>query len=228
MYVSTDEQLDTRTAPAPAAPSRGWARLGVVAGLAGVAGIVSSMGLDAVYRPENMGDPVAITESLSEQVPSLLAFHLTTMLAVVTLPVFAAGLRRRLAAQSRPGSLVADVAAWGLLLVAVAGLMGSALNTEFIFGLADTSKVVPEVATFYGHWVGTVNWLWVGAGLTGLAVAHAALRQGAAARWMGWTGAVLGGLTLLLGISPLQYMAGFVGPVLVLVLACGFAFGDRR
>ena len=40
-------------------------------------------------------------------------------------------------------------------------------------------------------------------------------------------GALLGGLTLLVGISPLQYMAGFTGPVLVLVMALGFAFGDR-
>jgi hypothetical protein len=39
---------------------------------------------------------------------------------------------------------------------------------------------------------------------------------------------VLGGLTLLLGISPLQYMAGFVGPLWLLVAAIGFAAGDRK
>ena len=39
---------------------------------------------------------------------------------------------------------------------------------------------------------------------------------------------MLGGITLLIGLSPLQYMAGFTGPVLVLVLGLGFAFGDRR
>ncbi|GGD12924.1 hypothetical protein [Nocardioides daphniae] len=209
-------------------PGRGWARLGVLAGLAGIVGVQASSMVDAVYRPENGGDAAAITETLSTQVPQLLVFHLATMVAVVSLPVFAAGLRRRLAAQTRPGSLVADVAAAGLMLVAVAGLMGTALNTEFIFGLSDTERVVPEVAALYGHWVGTVNWLWVGAGLTGLAVGHAALRQGAAARWMGWTGYVLGGITLLFGISPLQYMAGFTGPLLLLVLALGFTFGDRR
>jgi hypothetical protein len=39
---------------------------------------------------------------------------------------------------------------------------------------------------------------------------------------------VVGGLTLLLGISPLQYMAGFTGPVMLLVVAAGFALGDRE
>jgi len=39
---------------------------------------------------------------------------------------------------------------------------------------------------------------------------------------------VLGGITLLFGLSPLQYMAGFTGPVLVLVVGLGFGFGDRR
>lgn len=232
MSVSTDPQVDSRsTAPhaGAATQSRGWARLGVLAGLAGITAIVASLGVDAGYAPENVGNPVAIAEGLSEQIPSLLAFHLATMVTVVTLPVFAAGLRRRLAAQTRVGSLVPDVAAWGLLLVAVAGLLGSGLNTEFIFGLAaPAGELVPEAAVFYAHWVATISWLWVGAGLTGLAVGHAALRQGAAARWMGWTGYVLGGLTLLMGVSPLQYMAGFVGPVMLLVLALGFTFGDRR
>ena len=46
-------------------------------------------------------------------------------------------------------------------------------------------------------------------------------------RWIGRVGLVLGGLTLLLGISPLQYMAGMTGPLLVLVVALGFCLGDR-
>ncbi|OOL27050.1 membrane protein, partial [Rhodococcus rhodochrous] len=53
------------------------------------------------------------------------------------------------------------------------------------------------------------------------------LRHGATPRWLGWASVVLGGLTALLGISPLQYMAGFVGPVWVLVAGIGFAVSDR-
>ncbi|MGN0062763.1 MAG: hypothetical protein ACI379_00860 [Nocardioides sp.] len=214
-------------APAAERPGRGWAWTGVAAGLTGILAIYASMGVDGVYRPELAGNAEGITAALAEDVSSLLVFHVATMVTVVLVPVFAAGLRRRLAGQTPAGSLVPDVAAFGLLLVAVAGLMGTALNTEFIFGLSEPDQLVPEVAVLYGHWVGTVSWLWVGAGLTGLAVGVAALRHGAAARWLGWVCGVLGALTALLGVSPLQYMAGFTGPVLLLVMACGFALGDR-
>jgi hypothetical protein len=40
--------------------------------------------------------------------------------------------------------------------------------------------------------------------------------------------AVLGGLTLIAGVSPLQYMAGFTGPLWLLVVALGFTLGGRR
>ena len=63
-----------------------------------------------------------------------------------------------------------------------------------------------------GHWVGTIPWLWVGAGAAGVAVAVAGAAARRRPRWIGWVAAVLGGITLLFGISPLQYMAGFTGP----------------
>lgn len=46
-------------------------------------------------------------------------------------------------------------------------------------------------------------------------------------RWVGRVGLVLGGLTLLLGISPLEYMAGATGALLVLVTGIGFSVGDK-
>ena len=39
---------------------------------------------------------------------------------------------------------------------------------------------------------------------------------------------VLGVLVVVAGISPFQYLAGFLGPVWVLLAALGFALGDRR
>jgi hypothetical protein len=39
------------------------------------------------------------------------------------------------------------------------------LTTEFVFGVNDSDLVVPATAVFFGHWIGTVPWLWVGAGV---------------------------------------------------------------
>lgn len=228
MSITTEQPVGSGRAVAPRErPGRGWAWAGVAAGLAGIIGVQASLTIDAVYGEEYAGDAEAITARLSDLVPNLIVFHTATMVAAVLVLVFAAGLRRRLAAQTPAGSLLPDLSAMGLVLVSVAALMGSALDTEFIFALGDTDQVVAESSAFYGHWVGTVNWLWVGAGVTGVALAVAALKHASAPRWIGWVGAVLGGLTLLLGISPLQYMAGFTGPVLLVVVALGFGLGDR-
>ena len=52
-------------------------------------------------------------------------------------------------------------------------------------------------------------------------------RRGDVPRWLGLVGLVLGGLTLLVGILPVQYMAGLTGAIWVLVTAIGFTVGDR-
>ena len=82
----------------------------------------------------------------------------------------------------------------------------------------------PSNAVFYGHWVATIPWVWVLAGLSGVAV-FAASRAGAVPRWIGIGGLGVGGLTLLLGISPLQYMAGMTGPIWLLATALHFRTG---
>ncbi|GAB2698903.1 hypothetical protein [Thalassiella azotivora] len=223
--ASTVDGLPRQRSAAP--HGRAWAASGVVAGLAGLGGISASMASGAVYDESVMGDPEGIVALMSEQVPQLLVFHTLTLVGVVALVVFAAGLHRRLRDRLGEGSLLPSVAAGGLGLVTVAGLMGTALDTEFIFGLAEPDVMVAETAVLYGHWVGTVAWLWLGAGIAGVATAVAALRHAAAPRWIGWVSVVLGGLTLLFGVSPLQYMAGFTGPVWLTVVALGFLLGDR-
>jgi hypothetical protein len=90
----------------------------------------------------------------------------------------------------------------------------------------DGPSIDPANTAFYNHWIGTIPWIWALAGLSGLAV-FAAGRAAGVPRWIGYVGLVLGGLTLLLGISPLQYMAGMTGPLWLVVTAAGFAFGDR-
>ena len=218
--------LDPSTSAATGAPrsepgGRGWVLAGLGAGVLGIAGVVASGMVDAVYDPDLSGDPDAITARLSDQVPQVLAFHTATMLSCVLLVLFAVGLHRQLQRRTGPDSLVPGVAAAGLGLVAVAQLLGAGLTTEFAFGLAeDPGQLLPESAVFFNHWIGTIPWLWGGAGLTGLALARAA-RQGAYATWLGWASLVLGGLTALFLVSPLQYMAGMTGPVWLVVVSLG-------
>ena len=218
--------LDPSTSAATGAPrsepgGRGWVLAGLGAGVLGIAGVVASGMVDAVYDPDLSGDPDAITARLSDQVPQVLAFHTATMLSCVLLVLFAVGLHRQLQRRTGPDSLVPGVAAAGLGLVAVAQLLGAGLTTEFALGLVDDpGQLLPESAVFFNHWIGTIPWLWGGAGLTGIALARAA-RQGAYARWLGWASLVLGGLTALFMVSPLQYMAGMTGPVWLVVVSLG-------
>jgi hypothetical protein len=140
--------------------------------------------------------------------------------------VFAAGLFRRLRGLAE--SIVPTVAFAGLFGTAVVSVLGTGLDTEFMMGVAQGEDLVPDSsASFYNNWIGTIPWVWVLAGLTGLAL-FSAYRQGAVPRWIGFVGLVLGGLTLLLGISPLQYMAGVTGVLWLLVTSIGFVVGDRK
>jgi hypothetical protein len=179
-------------------PGRGWVVAGLGAGLAGIASVVASSLVDAVYDPATRGDAEAIAEATSDLVPQILTFHVATMVSCALLVVFAAGLHRHLQQRTHPDSIVPGVAAIGLVMVCVAQLMG------------------------------TIPWLWGGIGLTALAMASAALGQGAFARWVGWTGLVLGAITTLFLISPVQYMAGLTGPVWLVVVSASLLRSARR
>jgi hypothetical protein len=220
----TNPEVTGLAAPRRAArPSqgRGWAHAGVLAAVAGIASVVGSMSADAAYDPDLAGDARGITEKLADQTPQILLMHTGAMVSALLLLVFAAGLRRRLQAVTPDGSLVPQVAAAGLMLVSVAQLMGSALTTEFAFGLKDTDRLVPETAVFFAHWIGTVPWLWVGAGVSALALGIAGRSFGAVGRFLTWASLGLGAVITLFGISPLQYMAGMVGPLWLLIASVG-------
>lgn len=209
-----------------AAPSRAWAGTSLLAGLAGIVSIQASMAL-SVNWVEVAGDPDAIVADLAERVPTLLVFHTATALCMVLLLVAAAGLTRRLRAGTPVGSLLPTVAGSGLLLTAVAALLGGGLDTQFMFALG-TPELVASSGSFYSDWVATIPWLWVGAGVSALAVAAAGLRHRAVPRWIAVVSLLLGGLTVLTGVSPFQYLAGMTGPVWLTVVAAGFLLGDRR
>jgi len=207
-------------------PPTRWALAGLGAGLAGIGVVVSSSMVDAVYDKTIQGDAVAISERLGEQVPQMIAFHLSAMIGSVLLVVFAAGLFRRLRATSPADSVLPLVAFSGALITAIMLIVGAGLDTEFIFAAGDPDLVVPEDAAMFNHWIGTIPWCWGLLGLSGIAL-FGASRQGGVPRWVGLVGLIGGGLTLLLGISPLQYMAGFTGPIGLTVIAIGFLVGDK-
>lgn len=219
--------LTTEPAQAPrTSTSRAWAWSGVVAGLAGIGTIAASGMVDAVYDESLFGDGEAIREKLADQTGQMLAFHTFGMVAAVALVVFAAGLQRRL--RHRLGDSIAPgIASAGLLGTALVLVLGTGLDTEFILAFGEGDMVDPANAALYNHWIGTIPWCWGLAGLSALAV-FSAYRQGAVPRWIGLTSLVLGGLTVLLGVSPVQYMAGMTAPLWLLVVATGFAVGDKE
>lgn len=217
---------DGSAAPTPATTSTRWALAGLGAGVTGLGAIATSLSLSAVYDESLGGDTTKIADKLSDYVPNLIAFHVLGMTSALLMIVFAAGLYRRLRATAGPESLAPTVATFGLLGTAFVLVMGTGLDTEFIFGTGDEKIVSPDNAAFYNHWVGTIPWCWGLLGLSGIAL-FVVSRTGGVARWLGIVGLVGGGITLLAGISPLQYMAGFTGPVGLIVVALGFLVGDR-
>lgn len=227
--VRSDVSADVTTEPssAPARPqSRAWALAGLGAALASIVGSVGGGFVQGVYAEETRGDDVAILASLRGDAPFMVVFHVGISIAAVLLVVFATGLVRRLRATMAADSLTPLVAGAGLLGTAVVWVMAGALDTEFLAGAFSPEILVPASAAMYGHWVGTVAGCTLLSGLAGLGV-FVAHRRGDVPRWLGLTGLVLGGLTVLLGISPLQYMAGLTAALWLLITAAGFTFGDR-
>ncbi|WP_395658541.1 hypothetical protein [Nocardioides sp.] len=233
MTTQTHTRITTRNpvradiTPAPATrTSRRWALAGLGAGLAGIGTVVTSSMVDVVYRDEFAGTTTGVADALQDKGPVMFVFHSVTMLGAVLMVVFAAGLHRRLRAVS-PDGLAPVVALAGLAGTAVVSVLGAGLDTEFMMPLAQGDNIVDDsTGAMYNHWIGTIPWLWVLAGLAGLAI-HVVARQGGAPRWLGIVGLVLGGLTVLLGISPLEYLSGMTGALWLTVTAAGFSFGDR-
>ena len=214
------------SAPTPAPrPSRTWALAGVGAGLAGIVSIIASGMVGSVYDEDLIGDSSAIAADLADKTVPILAFHTAALVSAVLLLVFAAGLQRRLRARLGGEHLAPAVAFAGLVGTAVVCVLGTGLDTEFV-AVTDQEFINPASAAMFNHWVGTIPWCWVLAGVAALGV-YVAGRAGAVPRWIGRTSLVLGGLTVLAGISPLQYMAGLTGPLWLLVVAIGFAAGDK-
>lgn len=207
----------------PAPVSRAWALAGLLAGATGFTSMIVSGSMSIPYD-QGAVSAEKIQADVSAMGTQIVVFHVATALTAVLLVPFALGLFRRIRSAASADSLAPGVAAAGLLILSGVLILGSGLDTEFLFG---GDSLVAENVAMYSHWVATISWLWTTAGITGLAL-FAAGRQGGVPRWIGLVGLVLGGLTVGLGVSPLEYMAGMTGPVWLIVTALGFVIGDRR
>lgn len=210
----------------PRARGRSWAAIGIVTAVGSFVSVFLSMMLSPEYIPGAVMTSEALDASLAAKRPIMIAFHVVTLASGLLLVVFAAGLHRRLKRALPADSLVPVVALSGLLLVTVSQVLGTGLDTEFLFGVGDTAINLPGDIGFYSHWVATIPWVWAGGGLAALALGFAG-RDGAVPRWMAATSVVLGALIVLIALSPLQYMAAGPGVLWLLVISLGFAAGDR-
>jgi hypothetical protein len=229
-YVTTENPVRSDLPdPDPSAaqrPSRAWALAGIGSGVAGIATIVTSSIVDVVYRDEFAGTTTGVADALQDKAGVMFAFHSIATVGAVLMVVFAAGLHRRLRAVAADG-LAPVVALVGLAGTAVVSVLGAGLDTELMVPLAQGDGIVDDnTAAIYNHWIGTIPWCWVLAGLAGLAL-YSVSRRGGVPRWIGRVGLVLGGLTLVLGISPFEYMAGVTGALWLAVTSAGFFLGDR-
>jgi hypothetical protein len=227
--VRSDVPRETGAAPSTRnrTTPRLWALSGLTAGVLGIGTIVTSSMVDVVYRKEFQGTTAGVADALHEKAGVMFAFHSITTLGALLMVVFAAGLFRRLRAGA--GDSVAPMVAFaGLLGTAVVSVLGAGLDTEIMMPLAaqDPGIVPDSTASFYNNWIGTIPWCWALVGLAGLSV-FVAGRLRVVPRWMGNLGLVLGGLTALLGVSPLEYMAGVTGALWLVGTSLGFLLGDR-
>jgi hypothetical protein len=206
---------------------RAWSLAGIGAGLAGIGIVVTTSSVNGVYDKDLVGHPQQIADKIAGQTGWMFAFHSIAMVGALLLVVFGVGLFQRLRSVAAD-SAAPFVALAGLLGTAVVVVLGAGLDTEFMMSLSfDDKSVDPYSAALYNHWIGTIPWVWVLAGLAGLAT-YAVSRRGGVPRWIGRVGLVLGGLTVLFGVSPLEYISGVTGALMVLVTAIGFTVGDKQ
>ncbi|MEU6025081.1 hypothetical protein [Micromonospora sp. NPDC047134] len=224
MYPATTPTGPTGRPPQAVRPRRAWALSGAVGGLVGLVGIFTTATLTEPAE-QFRGDNAEYVATLTERTGHVWAHQVVTVVAIVCLAVFAAGLRRYLAAQEPADSLVPTLAATGVGLVLVGLLVGGGISTELFFALGAAEQYDPDVIAPQLTIVATMTWLWGGIGLSAGAVAVGGLRHGSVSRWFAVFSAVIAVLIAATQLAPVQYIAlvpaGIWTIVAGLVLAVG-------
>ncbi|MFC5996220.1 hypothetical protein ACFQE5_18605 [Pseudonocardia hispaniensis] len=212
------------TTTPPIAAGGGWAWAGALGGLLGVAGLMVTGNL---YDVETgvVADNAALAAAIAERAPLVWAQQALCAVVATCLVVFAAGLRRHLAAQEPAGSLVPQVAATGVGLTAVALLVGGGISTELYWALTGPQPFDPDTIGAHVAIYNTMAWLWGGLALSAGAVALGGLRRGSVGRLLALFSALMAVLLAATQVLPVQYIA--VVPGALWLIGMGAAMARR-
>jgi hypothetical protein len=204
-----------------------WAWAGAAAGVVALIGLVVSSGISS-FDKDLLADNALLARDVTGNQGVVWIYQVCCSAGALGVAVFAAGLRRKLAAQAPAQSLLPSLAAAGLASVALMLLVGGGICTELFWHLAqDYGKSDPDTIAANLALFDTMGWVWAGLGLTTGSVAVASLRHGSLPRWLGWVSVVA---TVLIGITqllPFQYMAAFVGAPWLVAAGIGLARRER-
>ncbi|SCF44613.1 hypothetical protein [Micromonospora mirobrigensis] len=226
MSVPMSAALDAATPSTPTAPTRrGWAVAGVLAGATGIALFQIGPRLTDVDRAL-FADNGRLSAAMAGREAYVWVFQVLTALGAGCLAVFAAGLRRRLAAREPAGGLLPDVAAGGLLLVAAMLLVGGGVSTELYWDLGHLGETDADTVAALAAGYDTFPWVWAGAGLSAGAVAVAGLRRRSVSRWLAVFSLLMAALVAVTQAVPLQYLA--LAPAALWATVAGLTFAVER
>ena len=196
---------------------------GALAAVAAGVGVFASSSFGSGATDAEFADNDRFAAVLAGDKSMVAVFQAAMTVAALALVVFAAAIRRHLAAQQPAGSLAPTIASGGLALTAALCLVGAGIGTELFWGLRDLDQADPDSLASMYHLVATMSWVWAGAGLAAGALAYAALKHGAVARWIGWVSAVAAVLIVGISLAPLQYLSAFVGVIWLLTVSVGLS-----
>jgi hypothetical protein len=209
--------------PATAAPvRRGWAVAGLVGAAVGVVGLFFTSGL-TIPGYDHQGDNEAFAAAIADRAWYAWAAQVVTVLTAACLAVFAAGLRRSLAAQEPAGSLVPQLAAAGVWLTVGMLIVGGGISTEIYWALDKVENWDGDTIAAHTAIYNTMAWLWTGIGLTAAAVAVGGFRNGSVGRPFAVFSAAAAVLMAVTQAAPIQYMSLLVGALWLVVAGVRFA-----
>ena len=151
-----DTRQPTTATPAPVPTRRGWAAAGLVGAVVGVVGLFFTSGL-TIPGYDHQGDNEAFAAAIAGRSWYVWAAQVVTVVAAACLAVFAAGLRRSLAAQEPAGSLVPRLAAAGVWLTVGMLVVGGGISTELYWALEKVQRWDGDTIAARVTWRGTLK-----------------------------------------------------------------------